>query len=177
LALKVCKVHQVKLPTHYNFCSCIWSYHRNMDSKIGAMVSAVLNTSYVSNDIFYKFYDCCKRVFIGHQGTGWHPGFGFWQPAVALIFCIVAKEVVVGTLGTLYSANDTGLRNAITQSFSPLSAYYFMVMSLIYIPCIAAIATIKRETNWKWTTLAVGYSLLLGWVIANLIFQVGRIFV
>jgi Fe2+ transport system protein B len=51
--------------------------------------------------------------------------------------------------------------------------YAFMVMALVYIPCIAAIATIKRETNWKWTALAVGYSLVLGWGLAVLIYQIG----
>ncbi len=103
-------------------------------------------------------------------------GFGFWQAAVALGFGVVAKEVVVGTLGTLYGVEDEGLRKVILQHFTPLSAYAFMVMSLIYIPCIAAVATIKRETNWKWTGLAVGYSLILGWAVAVLIYQVGRLF-
>jgi len=119
--------------------------------------------------------------FIGRLGTFIAPllapaGFGFWQPAVALLFGIVAKEVVVGTLGTLYSTDDAGLRSVLRKNFSPLSAYSFMVMSLIYIPCIAAIATIKKETNWKWTLLSVGYSFALGWVMATLIYQIGRIF-
>ncbi len=102
-------------------------------------------------------------------------GFGFPQAAVALLFGILAKEVVVGTLGTLYGGEGVALKGALLQYFTPLSAYAFMVMSLIYIPCLAAIATIKRETNWKWTGLAVGYSLVLGWVVAGLIYQIGSL--
>ena len=90
--------------------------------------------------------------------------------------CIIqdeAKEVVVGTLGTLYGVEGSGLIGVIQNQFTPLSAYAFMVMSLIYIPCIAVIATIKRETNWRWTLLAVGYSLVLGWILAVAIYQIG----
>ena len=121
------------------------------------------------------------QSLIGRLGSLFAPmfspaGFGFWQAAVALGFGILAKEVVVGTLGTLYHADEVGLRSVILQNFTPLSAYSFMVMSLIYIPCIASIAVIKRETNWKWTFLAVGYSLALGWGVAVIIYQIGKLF-
>ena len=65
---------------------------------------------------------------------------------------------------------------AIQAYWTPLSAYAFMVMSLIYIPCVATIATIKRETNsWRWTGFAMAYSLLLGWTMAFLVYQGGRL--
>jgi ferrous iron transport protein B len=122
-----------------------------------------------------------KESFIGQLGSSFSPlfkpaGFGFWQAGVALLFGILAKEVVVGTFGTLYGVEEAGLKEVILTHFTPLSAYAFMVMSLIYIPCIAAIATIKRETNWRWTFLAVGYSLFLGWALAVIIYQAGKIF-
>jgi ferrous iron transport protein B len=51
-------------------------------------------------------------------------------------------------------------------------------MCLIYIPCVATIATIRRETNsWKWTAFVVGYTLLLAWLVAVLIYQVGSLFI
>ncbi len=123
-----------------------------------------------------------KESLIGQLGSLFAPlfslaGFGTWQATVSLIFGIVAKEIVVGTLGTLYGAEGMGLKSVIMQHFTPLSAYAFMAMSLIYVPCIAAIATIKKETNWKWTSLAVGYSLVLGWVVAVLIYQIGSLFI
>ncbi|RLB31830.1 MAG: ferrous iron transport protein B [Deltaproteobacteria bacterium] len=119
-----------------------------------------------------------QESVIGRLGSVFAPllkpaGFGFWQAGVALSFGILAKEVVVGTLGTLYGVEEAGLTGVIQAQFTALSAYAFMVMALVYIPCIAAIATIKRETNWKWTALAVGYSLVLGWGLAVLIYQIG----
>jgi len=121
-----------------------------------------------------------QESLIGRLGIFFAPflepaGFGFWQAAVALLFGIMAKEVVVGTLGTLYGVEGAGLKEVIMAHFTPVSAYAFMVMSLIYIPCLAAMATIWRETNWKWTLLAAGYSLLLGWLTAVIVFQLGRI--
>lgn len=103
-------------------------------------------------------------------------GFGTWEAAAALIFGLLAKEVVVGMFGVIYGIGEDGLTVAIQAYWTPLSAYAFMVMSLIYIPCVATIATIKRETNsWRWTGFAMAYSLLLGWTMAFLVYQGGRL--
>jgi ferrous iron transport protein B len=103
-------------------------------------------------------------------------GFGEWEPAVALIAGIMAKEAVVSTLGVLYGAGREGLATALQNVFTPLSAYAFMVMSLIYIPCAATVAVIRRETgSWRWTLFAAGYTIVLGWVMATLIYQGGRL--
>ena len=108
-------------------------------------------------------------------------GFGQWQAAVTLIFGVLAKEVVVGTFGTLFAGAEElgGLGNVIgfELGWTPLIAFSFMVMSLVYVPCMAAIAVIRRETNsWKWTGFVVGYTLVLGWILATLIYQIGRLF-
>jgi ferrous iron transport protein B len=60
------------------------------------------------------------------------------------------------------------------QHFTPLSGYAFLVMIALYIPCVATIAVIKKETNWKWAGLAAGYTFVLGWTISVMIYQVGR---
>jgi len=104
-------------------------------------------------------------------------GFGFWQAAVALCLGVMAKEVVIGTLGTLYGVQEAGLGTILTQHFTPLSGYAFLVMTALYIPCVATIATIRKETNWKWATVAVIYTLSLGWLVSVLIYQVGKLFI
>jgi ferrous iron transport protein B len=102
-----------------------------------------------------------------------------WRAAVALFFGLGAKEIVVSTLGVLYGFGHgadgrTSIQHAIGSAFSPLTAYVFMVLSLIYLPCIATIATIKRETNsWKWTLFSIAYSLTLAYVVALLVYRVG----
>jgi len=108
-------------------------------------------------------------------------GFGQWQAAVTLVFGFLAKEVVVGTFGTLFTGGEQlgGLGHVIgfELGWTPLISYAFMAMSLIYVPCMATIVTIKRETNsWKWAGFVIGYTLVLGWIVATLIYQIGRLF-
>ncbi len=107
-------------------------------------------------------------------------GFGQWQSAVTLVFGILAKEVVVGTFGTLLATGEAGIGAALGSQlgWTPLIAYAFMVMTLIYVPCMATIAVTRRETgSWKWTFFMIGYTLILGWLLATLIYQIGRLFV
>lgn len=104
-----------------------------------------------------------------------------WKMNVALIAGFSAKEVVVGTLGTIYSVGDVGEKTLPLQAalaadpvFNPLIAYTFMVFCLVYSPCLAAIATIKRETNsWKWAFFAAAYTTGLAWVMAFIVYQGG----
>lgn len=123
-----------------------------------------------------------KESLVGRLGTWVAPifapaGFGFWQAAVALFFGIMAKEVVIGTLGTLYGVGQEGLAAILSHHFTPLSGYAFLVMTALYIPCVATIATIHKETNWKWAVFAVAYTLLLGWLASVVIYQVGHFFI
>jgi ferrous iron transport protein B len=102
-------------------------------------------------------------------------GFGFWQAAVALFFGFLAKEVVVGTLGALLGAGETGLAAALPGLFTPLSAYAFLVMTLLYVPCVAAVAAFRRETgSWAWTLFMIAYTTLIGYGGAVLVYQGGR---
>ncbi|NLM94912.1 MAG: ferrous iron transport protein B [Firmicutes bacterium] len=103
-------------------------------------------------------------------------GFGTWQAGAALIFGGIAKELIVGTLAVLYGTGEAGLIEAIRANWTPLSAYAFLVMSLVYIPCAATIAAIRTETgSRKWTAVTVAYTLLLGWTLAVIVYQGGRL--
>lgn len=101
-------------------------------------------------------------------------GFGYWWAAVALLAGIVAKEVVVGTLAAIHSTHPAGLTGAMQTYFTPLSAYSFMTFTLLYFPCVATFATIRRELGWGWAGFAVTYTLLLSWLTAAGIYQLGR---
>jgi len=109
-------------------------------------------------------------------------GFGQWQAAVALAFGLLAKEVVVGTFGVLFAGAEAlggGLGNVLgfELGWSALTAFAFMVFCLVYVPCAAALATIKQETNsWKWTIFAGVYTTALAWLLAVLIYQIGSLF-
>ena len=104
-------------------------------------------------------------------------GFGFRQAGVALFFGFLAKEVVLGTFGTLLGTGEEGLAAALPALFTPLSAYAFLVMTLLYVPCVAVVAAFKRETNsWKWTIFLVAYTTLVGYALAVAVYQGGRLF-
>jgi len=171
-----------RMPTVKGVLIHMWERGSLFLKKAGTIIFAGVVLIWLLASLPLGVQYASKESFIGQIGSFFAPllkpaGFGFWQAGVALLFGILAKEVVVGTFGTLYGVEEAGLTNVIQEVFNPLSAYAFMVMSLIYIPCIAAIATIKRETNWRWAFLAVGYSLLLGWLLAVGIYQAGKIFI
>lgn len=100
-------------------------------------------------------------------------GFGFYQAAMALLFGIVAKEVVVGTLGVLFSPQP--LKEALPNYFTPLSAFSFMLISLIYIPCLSTMAMIRKEAGKKYILISIIYTILLGWIVSFLFYQGGNV--
>jgi len=78
--------------------------------------------------------------------------------------------------GSGVGSGETGLIGAIQANWTPLSAYAFLVMSLVYMPCVATMAAIRRETGSKaWTALAMAYPLVLGWALAVIVYQAGRL--
>lgn len=102
-------------------------------------------------------------------------GFGNWQAGAALLTGFLAKEVVVSTMGIIYAApTDAGLEGAITQFFTPLQAYSFMVFILLYVPCLATVGVIRNETkSAKWTWFSIGYALVVAYLIALIIYRAG----
>lgn len=101
-------------------------------------------------------------------------GFASWEPAVALIVGIGAKEAIVATFGMVYGTGENTLAAVLGLHFSALSAYAFMVMTLLYAPCAATIGVIRKETNsLKWSLLSLGYSFLVGWGAAVMVYQAG----
>jgi ferrous iron transport protein B len=101
---------------------------------------------------------------------------------VSIITGIAAKEVVVSTLCVLYLADaeadegSSGLKSALQNDthFNPLSALSFLLFVLIYFPCIAVIAAVKKETgHWKWALFMMVYTTTLAWVVAFVVYQVG----
>ncbi len=101
-----------------------------------------------------------------------------WQLVVALIFGFIAKEVVVGSLGTLYGSENV-LETALVAdpSIGAVTALAFMVFVLLYVPCVATLGVIRSETEgWKWPLITVVYVLIVAWIMALLVTIVGSLF-
>ncbi|MGM9967776.1 ferrous iron transport protein B [Rummeliibacillus sp. POC4] len=104
-------------------------------------------------------------------------GFGTWQAGASLLTGFLAKEVVVSSMNIIYHApNMDSLQGLLTQAYNPLSSFTFIVFILLYVPCLATVGTIKKETgSTKWTYFAVVYALILAYIIALIIYQGGKL--
>lgn len=109
-------------------------------------------------------------------------GLGYWQIVLALISGIAAKEVVVSSCSVLFGVGNvttqTGMLNLSTllsqMGFGARNAYALMVFCLLYVPCMAAVATIKKETgSWRLTIAMAMFQLVTAWVVAFLVFWIG----
>ena len=112
-------------------------------------------------------------------------GLGLWQIGVALISGVAAKELVVSSCSVLFGMNinsNIGVENfhyvLEGMGFGTVNAYALMIFCLLYIPCMAAIATIRKETNsWRWTIGMMVMQLLIAWGMAVIVFQVGSMLI
>ena len=90
-----------------------------------------------------------------------------WKMSVCLLTGLPAKEAIVSTLAILYGGDLS------TAGFSPLTAFCFMLFVLLYFPCVATIATLRREAGRRWAWFTVVNSLLLAWGLTFLVYQIG----
>ncbi|WP_071459048.1 ferrous iron transport protein B [Bacillus massilinigeriensis] len=104
-------------------------------------------------------------------------GFGTWQAGASLITGFLAKESIISTMNIIYFVPDQStLQGLLSQYYTPLSAYSFMVFILLYVPCLATTATIYKETrSRRWTVFSIIYALFIAYLISFLVYQGGRI--
>jgi len=96
-----------------------------------------------------------------------------WTAGVALIGGFLAKEIVVGTLGVIYGVGEGEIANAIVEHFTLASALALMVITLIYLPCLATLGILRQELgSWKWTAFVIAYELVLAYVAALIVYGI-----
>jgi len=102
-------------------------------------------------------------------------GFGTWQAGASLLTGFMAKEIVVSTMNIIYHTPDmAGLETQIKHAFTPLQAYSFMAFILLYVPCLATVGVIRKETaSMRWTLFSIAYGLVLAYTVSVLIYQIG----
>ena len=106
-------------------------------------------------------------------------GFGDWRAATALITGLSAKEAVVSTMAVLTKATSgMTLSQMLSQMFTPLSAYCFLTFCLLYMPCVATLATVRREMGgWKYAFGTVIFQTGVAWIVSFIIFRIGGLFI
>jgi len=127
-----------------------------------------------------------EKSFMGRIGKSIAPVFApigiDWRGTVAILTGFVAKEIVVSSLGILYAVEEDagesdGLKKALVESeMTPLSAFSMMLFVLLYLPCIATVAAIRRETgSSKWMLFSILYSTSLAWIVSFCVYQGGKL--
>lgn len=135
-----------------------------------------------------------EKSYIGQLGHAIEPvisPLGYdWKMGVSIITGLAAKEIVVSTMGILYQADNKSIDSSDTlkdklkeqkhhtgslrgqQVFTPAAGLGFMMFILIYFPCVAVIAAIRKESNWGWAIFTMVYTTALAWLVAFLVFQI-----
>lgn len=178
-----------RMPTSKSIMRHTWEKGAQYLKKMGGiiMIASIIIWFlgyYPQHDAYESVAEQQKNSYIGQIGKAIEPvikPLGFdWKLGIGLISGVGAKELVVSTLGVLYTnegdVENVNLSNRIP--ITPLVALAYMLFVLIYFPCIATFAAIKQESgNWKWAIFTAGYTTGLAWLIAFTVFQIGSLIV
>ena len=172
-----------RLPSASSVLRDMWEKVWDFVKRAGTVIFAVVALLWVLSVLPMGVEPYSQESILGRVGEFIAPlfapaGFGSWQASVSLFAGIAAKEAVVAVLGMVYAGVSEGseLVTAIRESFTTLSAVSFLVMTLLYTPCAAVIATVKKETNsYKWAAFMAIYPFVLAWVLAVLVYQIGSL--
>lgn len=178
-----------RMPTSKSIMRHTWEKGAQYLKKMGGiiMIASIIIWFlgyYPQHDAYESVAEQQKNSYIGQIGKAIEPvikPLGFdWKLGIGLISGVGAKELVVSTLGVLYTnegdVENVNLSNRIP--ITPLVALAYMLFVLIYFPCIATFAAIKQESgSWKWAIFTAGYTTVLAWLIAFTVFQIGSLIV
>ena len=178
-----------RMPTSKSIMRHTWEKGAQYLKKMGGiiMIASIIIWFlgyYPRHDAHESVAEQQENSYIGQIGKAIEPvikPLGFdWKLGIGLISGVGAKELVVSTLGVLYT-NEGDVENVNLSDripITPLVALAYMLFVLIYFPCIATFAAIKQESgSWKWAIFAAGYTTGLAWLIAFTVFQIGSLIV
>ncbi|MFH0921843.1 MAG: ferrous iron transport protein B [Fibrobacterota bacterium] len=162
----------------------MWLNTKHYLNRIGTVVIFFSALLYILSHYPESEHQKIENSYIGRIGALIEPllkpaGFDL-KLDISVITGFAAKEMVVGTLGVLHSvdqghaAGQYALQDILRNEYSPLTAFAFMLFSLLYTPCIASLVTLIREVrSWKWSIFGLVYPLVLAWVAAVTVRQMG----
>lgn len=178
-----------RMPTSKSIMRHTWEKGAQYLKKMGGiiMIASIIIWFlgyYPQHDAYESVAEQQKNSYIGQIGKAIEPvikPLGFdWKLGIGLISGVGAKELVVSTLGVLYT-NEGDVENVNLSDripITPLVALAYMLFVLIYFPCIATFAAIKQESgSWKWAIFTAGYTTGLAWLVAFTVFQIGSLIV
>lgn len=176
-----------RMPTSKSILRHTWEKGAQYLRKMGGiiMIASVIIWFlgyYPQNEAYETTAEQQENSYIGQIGKAVEPvikPLGFdWKLGIGLISGVGAKELVVSTLGVLYT-NEEDVENVNLSNripITPAAALAYMLFVLLYFPCIASFAAIKQESgSWKWAVFASVYTTVLAWIVAFVVFRIGNL--
>jgi ferrous iron transport protein B len=163
------------------------SYDQRIADAQGQQIKALENQKQDAVSRLHRQQQADQATYslLGRIGQGIEPLFSpigiDWRGGIALLSGFVAKEIVVSTLGVLYAVPETQESNALGKALrnagmTPGAALAMMMFVLLYLPCLATVAAIRRETgSVKWMLFSIAYSTGLAWIAAFVVYQGGKL--
>ena len=172
-----------RLPTARNIMLHMWSKAKDFLYKAFTVIFVASIVIWLLQSFDTRFYmvDNPENSMLAGIGSFIAPffaplGFGDWRAATALVTGLTAKEVVISTLSVLMGGDGDIPGTALQSIFTPLTALSFLTFSLLYPPCIAALAAIRREMNSTTETFYImSYQIITSWIVAFIVYNLGKI--
>ena len=179
----VMELPSYRLPTAKGIALHVWDKARGYVYKVFTVIFAASIMIWLLQnfDVRFNMVENADGSMLAAVGTVIAPlfaplGFGDWRAATALVTGVTGKESVISTLAVLAGANGAGASTAMTlkQVFTPLTAFAFLIFTLLYVPCIAALAVMRYEFGSTWQVgLVVLYQVAVAWIMAFLVYRIG----
>ena len=169
----VMELPNYRMPGAKNVCQLLWEKAKDFLQRaftvifVATIVNWFLQTIDIRFNIVTESKDSILAILAGYIAPIFNPlGFGDWRISTALISGFMAKESVVSTLSILY-----GSTQSLLMSLTTPAALSLLIFCLLYTPCIAAIAAIKRELNGKWALIVVFGQCLIAWLASFVVYH------
>ncbi|AJD31810.1 MULTISPECIES: ferrous iron transport protein B [Clostridium] len=175
----IIELPEYKMPEFKNLMLHTWDKGKGFLKKAGTIIFSISVIVWLLSNFNFSGMVDINESFLASLGRVLSPifkplGFSGWQTSVSLLTGLMAKEVIVGTMGVIYGGD---LKVTLLNHFSPLSAYSFLVFVLLYTPCVSVVATMRKEYGSKMALFSVTYQIILAWIISFLIYNVGALII
>lgn len=175
----IIELPEYKMPEFKNLMLHTWDKGKGFLKKAGTIIFSISVIVWLLSNFNFSGMVDINESFLASLGRVLSPifkplGFSGWQTSVSLLTGLMAKEVIVGTMGIIYGGD---LKVTLLNHFSPLSAFSFLVFVLLYTPCVSVVATMRKEYGSKMALFSVTYQIILAWIISFLIYNVGALII
>ena len=174
----IIELPEYKMPGIKNVLLHTWDKGKGFLKKAGTIIFSVSVIIWILSNFNFTGIVDINSSFLSYIGKFISPifiplGFSSWQNSVSLLAGLMAKEVIVGSMGVIYGSN---LVKVLPNYFSAISAYSFLVFVLLYTPCMSVVVTMKKEYGNKMAVFSVSYQLVLAWMMSFLTFHILNFF-